>query len=239
MATYTNALLNIEEIVSRFLFKFKLPLEDAVIYIEHACNAVRDFNLYDGNLVTYKKYTLDITKKWLEMPDDMLGFVDLVTPLRGSFWSFSEKSKIVTTTTTTGGVEGQDSDQSEGVQIDQPRITAYGARGAWNKFNYNIDWTTRRIYIDDEITEDIVLFYVSSGVKTASSTEVPDFLTPVIDSYLLWKSSYWRMELARERQMLERDYQNERMKLRGFVNSMSYEQWRDIFYFSFTQSPQR
>jgi hypothetical protein len=240
MGTYSNALIKVEEIVTRFLFKYKKPLEDATLYVEHVCNAVRDFSLYDGTMVTSTKLTFDVTKRWLDMPDDMQVFVDLVTPLNGSYWSFTKQDRIVTTTTTTGGVEGRDDAQGEGHTIDQPRVTTYGAKGGWNKFRYTIDWASRRIYIDEDLTgEHIVLIYVSSGIKTSGDTTVPEFLTPMLDDYLLWKETYWLPGLARERQMREADYWKEKMKVRNLVNAMSVEEWKDIFYGSFTQTPQR
>jgi hypothetical protein len=240
MATYSNALLDIEEIVTRFLLKYKKPLDDTLLYVEHACNAVRDFNLYDGNLVVSYKTTLDATKKWIELPDDFLTFVDLVTPNEGAWWSFTRRDQIVTTTTTTAGVEGRNSAQGEGVMIDQPRVTGYGAKGGWNKFRYTIDLAARRIYIDgDDITEYIVLLYVSSGIKTSGATTVPDFLTPMIDAYLLVKETYWLTELTRERPMREQSFWNERMRVRNLVNSMSLAEWSDLFYSSFTQSVKR
>lgn len=235
----TSALINIEEVVTRFLFQYKHPTDDYAVYLEHAAQCYIDFNLYDGNIVTYQKYTLNPTNKWLDMPNDMLEFIDLVTPLRGSFWSFTRKDKIVTTTTTTLGVEGQDALQGEGQIIDQPRVTAYGAKGGWNKFRYNVDWKTRRIYIDDDISEYIVLFYVSSGINVTGQTDIPVFILPMIHDYLLWKETYFVPGLERERQLREADYWKEKMKVRNLVNSKSVEEWKDIFYSSITPSPQR
>jgi hypothetical protein len=235
----TNALLNIERIVTEFLLGYYKTTDDYFIYLNHACRCYQDFNLYDGNVVTYAKFTLDPNLKWLDMPDDMQTFVDLVTPFRGSNWSFTAKDRMVTTTTTTGGVEAQDDDQGEGHNIDQGRVTGYGAKGAWNKFRYKIDWATRRIYIDDDITEYIVLFYVSSGIKATGDTEVPAFIAPMIDAYLLWKETFWKMDLVRERESRKSDYWREKMKIRDLINAMGKEEWLDIIYGSLTQSPQR
>jgi hypothetical protein len=239
MATYTSAMISIEEIATRYLFKFKRTTEDYLLYVEHLCNAVRDFNLYDGQFVVSQKMTLDTTKKWLDLPDDFVSFIDLVTPNRGQWWSFTEKDRIVNTTTFTGLVEGRDEAQGEGRIIDQSRVTGYGAKGGWNKFKYTLDLQSRRIYIDDAITDYIVLMYVSSGIKATEETTVPEMLTPMLDSYLLWKESYWIKDLVRERQSLERDFQNERNKIRQLVNSMSINQWQDLLYSTATQSPQR
>jgi hypothetical protein len=173
------------------------------------------------------------------MPDDMQGFVDLMTPFRGSWWPASQKDQIVNTTTTVGGVETRDSNQGEGVTIDQPRVTGYGSKGAWNKIRYKLDWETRRIYIDEAVTDYLVLFYVSSGIKVGATTEVPTFLIPMINAYLLWKESFWVPGLAPERESRKADYWREKLNVRNFINSMSLSQWQDVIYGSLTQSPQR
>jgi hypothetical protein len=239
MATYSDALIDINEVVTRFCLLYKKPTEDIVTYVEHACMAYQHFNLYDGNLMTYQKFTLSATNKWIDMPDDMQGFLDLVTPYRGSMWSFTRKDRIVMTTTTVALVEGQDSAQGEGQSIDQPRVTGYGAKGGWNKFRYNVDWAARRIYIDDDITEYIVLYYVSSGIKATGATEIPAFIIPLIHTYLLEKETYWIPGLERERGMRKDEYNRTRMEIRELVNSMSLAEWQDIIYASITQSPQR
>jgi hypothetical protein len=241
MAVYTDALQTVERIVSTYLFSYKKPTEDYSLYVQHACRAIEDFNLYDGNYVVSAKVTIDATLKCITMPDDMQTFVDLVTPIHGGWWSFTEKNQVVTTTTFTGLVESRVTAEGEGVAIDQYRTTGYGARGAWNKFRYTIDWAARRIYVDDVYTADdyIVLLYVSSGIKAGEDTTVPAFLVPLIEAYLFERETYWVPGLERERPMRHEAYWREKMKVRDLVNSMSYNQWRDLILENVTQTPQR
>jgi hypothetical protein len=235
------ALVSIEQVVTTFLFSYKKPTEDYSLYLQHACRAVQDFSLYDGNIATTAKVTLNTTLKCIDMPTDMLTFIDLVTPLNGSWWSFTEKPRMVNTTTFTGAVEGRDENQGEGVTVDQSKTTGYGAKGGWNKFRFTFDWAARRIYVDGtyETTDYIVLIYVSSGIKTTDETKVPSFLTPMIDAFLLERETYWIPELTRERGIREDAYWKEKMKVRNLINSMSYDQWRDIFLASTTPTIQR
>lgn len=241
MATFTDAVQSIEKIVSTYLFAYKKSTEDYSLYVQHAANCFQDFNLYDGNTVQYEKVTIDPLKKWIDMPDDMVQFKELLTPIDGGWWSFSEKTQIVTTTTTVGAVEGRDSAQGEGVTIDQPRVTSYGAKGGWNKFRYNIDWATRRIYVDQtyDSIDYVVLMYVSSGIKSSGETLVPMFFAPVIDSYLLYVETFWIESLMKFQDVRFAKYWRERAKVRDLINSMTYDQWRDIFLSSMTQAPQR
>jgi hypothetical protein len=241
MSTYTSALTTIEKVATSFLFAYKHSTEDYSLYVEHLCRAIQDFNLYDGQLVVSEKVTIDPVLKCISMPDDMQQFVDLVTPINGTWWSFTEKSQMVNTTTTIVGVESRDSTQGEGVTMDQVKVTGYGAKGGWNKFRYTVDWVSRRIYVDDtyESTDYIVLLYVSSGIKATEETTIPTFLVPMLDAYLLLKETYWIPEVAREREIRDRDYWREKMKVRNLINSMTYNQWRDMFLGSYTQAPQR
>lgn len=237
---HTDALLDIETVVTRFLLKYRKSTEDYVLYLEHACNCVRDFSLYHSNEVTPLKMTVT-ANKFLEMPDDMIGFVDLVFPIEGKWWSFTKVDDIVNTTTFTGTPpsEGRDSTFEEGVDIKHALSDTYGAKGGVNTYNYTIDWRARRIFLDGIDSGTVVLFYNTSGVTVSGTTYVSDLITPVLDSYMLWKESYWLPGLARERQIREKDYTNEVAKVRYFVNSLTFNQFRDLILGNATQSPQR
>jgi hypothetical protein len=241
MADFTNALTRLDQVVTDFLLGYYKSTNDYVQYMKHACQVVQDFNLYDGNLVVTAKVSLNTTLKCIEMPVDMIQFVDIVTPQRGSWWSFTEKDRMVNTTTFTGGVEGRDSTQGEGQIIDQSRVTTYGAKGGVNKFKYTLDWQARRIYVDDTYTANdyIVLMYVSSGIKATEETLVPVFMIPLIESYLLERETYWIDSLVRERPMRHEEYTRKRQDVRNLVNSMSMQQWKDLIYSTASQSPQR
>jgi hypothetical protein len=235
----TPALIPIEQVVSRFLFKYRLDTNDAMIFTEHVCNAYRDFCLYDSDQVVTAKVSVT-SNKLIEMPTDMVGFVDLlISTGEGEYWSFTERRNIVNTTTFTGLVEGLDATVGEGVGVNPQRTTGYAAKGAINDYNYTIDWAARRMFVDGAVSQTVVLMYVTSGIEASGTTSVPEFLTPMFDQYLLWKKSYWDGVTVRERQGLERDYTNARLTARNFINSMSYSQWHDVILSSINQAPKR
>lgn len=236
---HTNALVNIETIVDEYIHGYKKSSEDYFTYLLHACYCYRDFRLYDSDQVVTAKVSVS-ANKIIEMPVDMLQFVDLcISTGDGEFWSFTENRSIVNTTTFTGLTEGLDSDVGEGVGVATPRSTGYAVRGAVNDYNYMLDWEARRIFVDGIDSDTVVLFYVSSGADVTATTQVPSFIAPMIHSYLLWKESYWLPDLARERTLRERDYTNSKLTIRNLINSMSYNQWRDIILGSISQAPKR
>ena len=234
----TAALLSIETVVNDFMLGYKKSNEDYFTYLLHACYCVRDFRLYDSDEMVTTKVTFT-TDKWLDMPSDMLQFIDLCIPVGGEWWSFTEKRKMVNTTTFTGLVEGRDSDFGEGVDLTVPMLTGYGASGGVNDYNYMLDWKQRRIYIDGIDTGTGVLMYVSSGVEITGTTYVPEIITSLIHDYLLWKESFWIPELARERQMREQAYNKTHLSLRNLIWGMTFDQWKDIILGTSLQAPKR
>lgn len=234
----TNALIDINTVVSRYLHKYKLSTDDAFIYIEHACDCARDFNLYDSGDVVSEKVSVSALGI-IELPDDCVGFNGLYIPKNGELWPFTRKDTIVNTTTTTAGVETQDSDFGEGVAITDPKTDTYGAVGGVNDYYYTIDWKARRIFCEGITSDTVLLRYTTSGVEISGTTYIPEFVIPMIDAYLLWKSSYWIGDRVKERPLLERDFEKAELKIRNFINSMTIEEWQDVLASTTTQTVQR
>lgn len=235
---HTPALLTINEIVDRYLLKWKKTTEDAVIYVEHACNCWRDFRYYHSNEYVTAKVTIN-ADSWIEFPSDMAGFLGLYMYFNGRLWSFTEQPDIVNTTTFTGLVEGRDEDLQEGQPISHATTYGYGARGGVNAYNYMIDWSQRRIYVEGISSDTAILKYVSSGIVVNGTTYIPDLLTPVIDTYLLYVETFWIKNLAREADRREKQYNKEVLKARNFINSLTFDQLRDLFLGTFTQGLNR
>jgi len=125
------------------------------------------------------------------------------------------------------------------VDIKDAMTSGYGAKGGVNDYNFTVDWKSRRIYLDGLDSGDVVLIYTSSGLSVDGGTTVSDLLSPVIESYLLWRETYWLKDLVRERADRGREYNNEVLKARNFINSLSFNQLRDILLGTATQAARR
>jgi len=237
----TDALITLDQVVTRFMLKYRLPTEDAVSYFEHAANCIRDYYLYDAPDVRMSKSTINTLSTnvgYITMPDDMVSFNGLAKGIDGQWWKFTEKSDMVNTTTTTGGVEGVDDDFGEGEAIEDPKTDTYGGVGGVNDYYYMLDWDARRIYTEGISSGTVALQYVSSGVETSGDTYIPEFITPLIDDYLLWKMAIMRGDLKSE-QLRERNFTRSELKIRTLINSMTYTQWSDLFASLCSQAPMR
>ena len=235
----TPALIDINQMVDEFMLAFKKPDEDAFTYLQHACNCVRDYHLFDSPNVVTEKVTVT-SNKWISMPSDMVSFNGLfILQSNGSFWPCTERGDMITTTTTTAGVEGRTASIGEGAALTDPKSDTYGGVGGVNDYYYNIDWKARRIYTEGFTTETVVLKYTTTGIEISGTTSVPTFITPLIHDYLLWKECYWIPGLEKFSDMREKNYNNSERKIRNLINSMGYDEWHDLFLSITTMSPQR
>lgn len=224
----TNALISIEELVTRFLLKYKKSSSDYVIYLEHACALLRQYRTYDSHEAVTESIAVD-ANGIIELPDDMIAFKDLCVSKDGEWWSFTLRPDLINLTTDAGFGEG----------VRDNLTSTLAAKGGVNEYYYAIDWEARRIFCYGIKSDTAVLKYVSSGVQTTGTTYMPDMLSELLDFYLLWKESYWVPGLAKERIFREKDFSNERLRIRNLQNSLTAKQWQDVFWGMFSQNPTR
>jgi hypothetical protein len=234
----TPALVSINSMVDMFLLKFELSTDRAWLFTQHACDAVRELHLYDlPNLVTTK---VSISALGIiEFPTDLIGFNGLYKFVDGVKWSFTRRDDVITTTTTTLGVEGQSTTYGESSALKDPKSDTYGGVGGVNDYYYKIDWKARRIFIDGLISDTVMLEYTTSGVETTGTTYLPDYCTPVIDAYLQWKMCFLVQGMERYADQREKSYTKATDKIRNLVNGMTADEWRDLLLSITTQAPLR
>lgn len=235
----TNAFDNINNVVDRFMFKYKLPMEDAVLFTEHACECFRKIRTRHSDAFTTRKVT-PTSKGIIEFPDDCIKVIDVMIPINGEWWSSTERKDMVNTTTIVNGAETRDdTDQGEGVDIQDPGYWGYGGTGGANTYYHMIDYDARRIFLDGWTTEKVVLHMTTSGLNLDGDTIVPEQCVPVIDAYMFWKKAWWDGSPMNEKQYREKIYLDELLELRVINFMPSKNQLLDIFYSTNTQTPLR
>lgn len=180
---HTTAYREIGKYVDSYLVKKKLPQDDYFTLLLHACDCLRKINTHHSNKVVTTKVAVS-SLGIVEMPSDMIGFGCLYVAINGEAWSFTKKSKKVMTTTTTAGVEVQDTKFGEGVDVKNDRYWGLGGKGGVNSYYFNIDWAARRIFCDGFKSDTAVLVYTSSGLVVSGVTYIDSQCEIVIDKYL-------------------------------------------------------
>jgi hypothetical protein len=196
-AIYSSAVLKIGDIVDAFLLKRELPMSRYVPMLEHAFDCFRQHVAFTSRLYYRKTITTDVNGT-ITMPDDMVDFIGLALSADTSLWYFTENGSLNVDAVT--AVKDID---------DENESLGYGGRGGINDYYYKIDWAGRKIYTDGAEAQSVVLFYISTGIRTDSETLVDISLASVIDSYM-----YMRLaeldeksinEIERRRQAYERE----------------------------------
>ncbi len=235
---HTTAITEIGKLVDKYIFKYRLPQDDYFLYLQHACDCFRDISMRHSNVVVTAKVSVSALGI-IEMPSDMIGFCNLFVPINGEWWSFSKKGRKVTTTTTTGGVEGQDSNMGEGIDVLDDVYWGLGGKGGVNSYYYKIDWAARRIFCDGFKSDTAVLQYTSSGLVVGGNTYVPQECEATIDAYINWKREMIEPRSMTMLTYLEDKYEAALQKMRIFNFMPSRDEISDAWDSNSSQSVQR
>lgn len=194
-ATYAPALKRIGDIVDSFMLKRRVPENDATNMLEFAFDCLRDNIGHTSRLYNTYEVTTDANGT-ITMPEDMVDFIGLILADEARAWSFSKNQNI---NETMASVDRDINDDYEAL--------GYGGRGGINDYNYKIDWNERKIYTDGAEAVDVILYYVSTGIRTDEETCVETILNPVIDAYLYWRLGELNGDPINELERRERSYE--------------------------------
>ena len=223
----TAAIISLSKVVDRFIFKYKLPQDDYVNYYEHAADCVRDLHVHA--ISYYNEDTITVSSLGvLTMPTDMLSLIGVGVEYKGEIWYFTEKQYMRIKT---------DADDAMPTDYNNSWST-YGITGAENLFYFRVDWDGRKIYIDGAEGDDVLLQYISSGLKADGATTVPAIATPAIDAYLRWAQGEIDEKSINEQMKRERKYEGE-LRLLKLQSLPALREIRDYFLGMMTQAIQR
>ena len=171
-ATYSSAVIKIGDIVDAFLLKRELQMSRYAPMLEYAFDCFRAHVAFTSRLYYRKTMTTDANGT-LTMPEDMVDFIGIAPASDASLWYFTENGSLNMDAVT--AVKDID---------DELQGQGYGGRGGINDYYYKIDWAGRKIYTDGAEAQSVILFYISTGIRTDSETLVDVSLVPVVDAYL-------------------------------------------------------
>ena len=223
----TANLIKIQDVVDRYMYKYRIPIDDWDLYFEHVIDWFRDANIH--HLRAFKTTTDTMSSLGVvDMPTDLIDLIAVSLPYKGRLWTLTRDRGVDITSMA-------DDDQT---QIPDAQTTGYGAVGGTNLYYYICDWDSRKIYINGLPAATVTLQYVSSGHDLTADTYVPSHAISAIDTYLRWKQAEIEGMGINERQLRRSIYNDEIMMMRR-VNLPSYDEFKDIFRAINTQAPIR
>jgi len=185
-ATYAPALVKIGDIVERFMMKWRVPMNDFTNMLEFAFDCLRDHQSHTSRLYNSVEDTTDANGT-LDMPEDMIDFIGITVAGEKTLWHFTEN----------GSMNERELTDARDIDDDIESL-GYAGRGGINKYYYKLDWNARKIYTDGAEAANVILYYVSTGIRTDEETSVDITLGPVIDAYLYMRLGELNSEAINE-----------------------------------------
>ena len=230
-----SGLKTLKQVVEELIFVGEKSESDYFRYLQMAIRGFKDARLFHlkGFTKVLKCTVSDINT--IALPDDYLSFVSVVIPIKGEYWSLTEKESLVFSQS---GL-ALDSDDGEGVAVADDYFPHYGAKGGINNEGYiKLDEANNRIVVNSLSSgrTEVFLIYVSTGINEAGTdTYVPDAIVPMLHFYILYKDALLH---ERNAESLKREYETELDKVR-YLQMDSMQTIRDVLYSTFTSAPTR
>jgi hypothetical protein len=163
----------------------------------------------------------------VDYPSDYIDFVSIAVVENGKAWKLSPNNEFIHTTTEVLGVETLDSDNGEGVDInDGSEDTRYFARGGVNtRGYYQIEHDKRRIALINTSATTVLLTYITSGISLDGHTYIPVKYAMALQAFMAW----WNVALdpniaVSQKQLAEQSYIRLRTELRN-SEGPTLEEW--------------
>ena len=205
-----------------------------------------------GNEVVYLHMSL---AKTVNLPADFVDWLKLGYPINGKFRAITKHDSLLFPRVfdDTGDAVGNtdSADTSEGISnaiffSDHFRNGQfigglYGLPGGIDSAYFRFDMETRQIIFSGSTPRsEIVLEYISTGLKTDGSSLIPREVVAPLRNYVLWHSVENDPRVAyNERERRKREFNESVEALRSFTNMFTKDEYLRMVYGTARQSPRR
>ena len=187
MSTNLNAIIDIEDAVKYALWIGKKSPSERMRFLEMAIYGYRELcvNHVPDGIRMVKKTPSSINT--VSLPDDCEMFIAIGEPVDGKFVPYTRDDMIIITTTGTI-TETQDSDDGEGVDINDVQTDGYAGHGGINTLGYfTLDNENRRIFLNSQTRSEVLLIYKASNVLLSGDTYIPKRYMQALMAWIFWK----------------------------------------------------
>ena len=210
-----------------------------------------------GELALWHLDTIEVvylrmsSAKTVDLPTDFVDYTKIGIPVNGKLKILTKKDNVLLPRSFADGAPvGNTDDANAGTGsiffVDHFRngqFTAglYGLPGGLDNAFYRIDRENRQIVFSGSIPRsEIVLEYVSSGIKLSGQTNIPRETLPALQSYVAWKMIIWDKKFtANEKAQRKQDYLEEVAALDFLQSSFTADEYKRHVWKSTTQTIKR
>jgi hypothetical protein len=212
-----------------------------------------EFSIYHtgmGNEVVYLHMTL---AKTAPLPADFIDWLRLGVPIDGKLRVITQHESLLMPRTFDDGTPVGNADDGVGESTeglvyfsDHYRNGSYvgglfGLSGGIDDAYYRFDMENRQIVFSGSVPRsEIVLEYVSTGLKLDGSSLIPREVVAPLRNYILWQKDITDPRIAyNAKEMAKREFEESVQALRFLNLSFTADEYLDMLYSTYTQSPKR
>jgi len=189
--------------------------------------------------------------KAVDLPPDFIDYTKIGIPINGKLRVLTKKKNILLPRAFEDGEEVGNTDGNTST-LDwiyfAPHFRngqfvggLYGLPGGVDTAYYRVDKEERRIVFYGEVSQsEIVLEYISTGVKTNGATVIPREAVPALRTYAIWQNAESDKKATNQtRERLKMQHEEEIEALRAFQMKFTKEEYKRHVYKHSRQTAKR
>jgi len=175
-----SSLISLDAFTRRLLAKEGKDNDDYLRYMQIACDGLRDMHSHDFSVEVTKVVTVDTTTNTFSFPTDYVKYTWIATVIDGRWWLYTRDDNMAPLK----------DDDSVTIQSSFPNIAEYGTvsslgeAGGKNKYYFREDRKNRRFQVGGYTADIVVLKYITNGLDSAGSINIPDYARSALEAYV-------------------------------------------------------
>ena len=221
-------------------------------YMQLAIEGFTELSLWHLDSVEVMYLTMS-EAKIVNLPADFIDYVKIGIPINGKLRVLTRHDKLLFPRTFEDGTPVGNADADDTVDAASLVYFAdhfrggqyvgglYGMPGGVDDAYYRFDRERRTIIFSGSVPRsEIVLEYISSGVKTGGSTLIPREAVPALRTYILWQTAEYNRNISlAEKERAKRLHEEEVAALRSFQDIFTADEYRRLVWGTSRQTIKR
>jgi len=222
-----SSLISLDAFVRRLLAKEGKDNDDYMRYMQIACDGIRDMHTHDFHIEVTKVVTVNAATNTFSFPTDFVRYTMIATPIDGRWWVYTRDDEMVPL----------EDDDGATIQATLPNIAEFGIidslgdAGGKNKYYFRPDYKNRRFQVGGYTPDIVILKYVTNGIDSAGTINIPDYALPVLEAYVRFNISDYD-EIAESKILRLSQQYKDRRRLMRQAQRPALSDIRDVIYHS-------
>jgi len=175
-----SSLISLDAFVRRLLGKEGKDNDDYMRYMQIACDGLRDMYIHDFEIEVTKVVTPNASTNRFSFPADYVRYSAIATPIEGRWWVYTREDGMVPLTDDDGATILTTLPNIADTHVAPSRSDG----GGTNRFLFTEDRKNREFQVAGDTPDIVVLKYVSNGIDSAGSINIPDYVLLALEAYV-------------------------------------------------------